>query len=79
LAVGTFGIDASAKSAAARAQITRIAQGTAGLLDLGRELRPDEIELDERHHEGVYGVPGEGTLAAMRLAGRLSVIMEEAA
>jgi 1-aminocyclopropane-1-carboxylate deaminase len=66
-----IGIDASAKPAETRAQITRIAEGTARLLDLGRELRPDEIELDERYHEGIYGIPGEGTLAAMRLAGRL--------
>ena len=36
-----------------------------------RDLRDDEIELDERYHAGTYGIPDEPTLDAMRLAGRL--------
>jgi 1-aminocyclopropane-1-carboxylate deaminase len=66
-----IGIDASAKPAETRDQIVRIAQQTARLLDLDRELRPKEIELDERYHAGTYGIPDERTLEAMRLAGRL--------
>jgi 1-aminocyclopropane-1-carboxylate deaminase len=66
-----IGVDASAKPTETREQIMRIAQRTARLLDLDRELRPDEVELDERYHEGVYGIPGERTLEAMRLVGRL--------
>ncbi|MGC9668737.1 1-aminocyclopropane-1-carboxylate deaminase [Planosporangium sp. 12N6] len=66
-----IGIDASAKPAETHAQITRIARATAGLLGLDRDLRPDEVELDERYHAGVYGIPDEQTLEAMRLAARL--------
>jgi 1-aminocyclopropane-1-carboxylate deaminase len=66
-----IGIDASAKPAETHEQIVRIAQNTARLLDLDRELRPDEVELDDRYHAGTYGIPDERTLEAMRLAGRL--------
>ena len=38
--------------------------------ELGRDLRDDEIELDERYHAGTYGIPDEATLDAMRLAAR---------
>ena len=38
---------------------------------MGRELRDDEIVLDERYHAGIYGIPDERTLEAIRLAGRL--------
>ncbi|HEX5594472.1 MAG TPA: 1-aminocyclopropane-1-carboxylate deaminase [Micromonosporaceae bacterium] len=66
-----IGIDASAKPEQTRAQLLRIAQHTAKLLDLDRELTTDDVELDERYHAGIYGSPDEGTLAAMRLAARL--------
>jgi 1-aminocyclopropane-1-carboxylate deaminase len=38
---------------------------------VGRELRDDEIVLDERYHAGTYGIPDERTLEAIRTAGRL--------
>ena len=38
---------------------------------LERDLRPDEIVLDERYHGGIYGIADEATLDAMRLAARL--------
>ncbi len=65
-----LGIDGSAKPAETRDQIARIARNTAGLIGLGRDLRDDEIELDERYHAGTYGIPDEATLDAMRLAAR---------
>ncbi len=65
------GIDASAKPAETRDQVGRIARQTAALIGLGRDLRDDEIELDERFHAGVYGIPDDATLDAMRLAARL--------
>ena len=65
-----LGIDASAKPAETREQIARIARQTAGLIGLERDLRDDEIELDERYHAGIYGIPDEATLEAMRLAAR---------
>ncbi|HEV7930911.1 MAG TPA: 1-aminocyclopropane-1-carboxylate deaminase [Actinomadura sp.] len=66
-----IGIDGSAKPEETRAQITRIAQRTAKLLDAGQELTIEDIELDERFHAGTYGIPDEGTLEAMRLSARL--------
>ncbi|MGE5830991.1 MAG: 1-aminocyclopropane-1-carboxylate deaminase [Micromonosporaceae bacterium] len=65
-----LGIDASAKPAQTREQITRIARQTAKLIGVERELRDDEIELDERYHAGTYGIPDGATLDAMRLAAR---------
>jgi 1-aminocyclopropane-1-carboxylate deaminase len=66
-----IGIDGSAKPADTHAQVARIARATAELIGLGRELRDDEIVLDDRYHAGTYGIPDEHTLDAIRLAGRL--------
>jgi len=65
-----IGIDASAKPAETREQISRIARNTAKLIGVQRELRDDEIVLDERYHAGVYGIPDDTTMEAMRLAAR---------
>ena len=66
-----LGIDASAKPAETRAQVLRIAQRTGKLVGLDRDLTTDDVELDERYHAGIYGIPDESTLDAMRLAARL--------
>ncbi|WP_028846310.1 MULTISPECIES: 1-aminocyclopropane-1-carboxylate deaminase [Thermocrispum] len=65
-----IGIDASAKPTQTREQIGRIARNTAKLIGLQRELREDEIVLDDRYHAGTYGIPDDATLEAMRLAAR---------
>jgi len=65
-----LGIDASAKPRETREQVTRIAQNTAKLIGLDRELTSDAVELDERYHAGTYGIPDDATLDAMRLAAR---------
>ncbi|HEY5847685.1 MAG TPA: 1-aminocyclopropane-1-carboxylate deaminase [Microlunatus sp.] len=65
-----LGVDGSAKPEATRAQVSRIARATAERIGLDRDLRDDEIELDERYHAGVYGIPDDATLDAMRLAAR---------
>ncbi|MFD8153701.1 MULTISPECIES: 1-aminocyclopropane-1-carboxylate deaminase [unclassified Streptomyces] len=65
-----LGIDASAAPAATRTQIARIADRTGRLIGVARELTEADVELDDRYHAGVYGVPDETTLAAMRLAAR---------
>ncbi len=66
-----IGIDASATPAETREQVARIARRTATAIGLGRDLREDEIVLDDRYHAGVYGIPDERTLEAMRLSARL--------
>jgi 1-aminocyclopropane-1-carboxylate deaminase len=66
-----IGIDASARPADTREQILRIARNTAELLELGREIADDEVVLDDRYHGGIYGIPDQPTIDAIRLAGRL--------
>ena len=66
-----IGIDGSAKPEETHAQVARIARATAALIEVGRELRDDEIVLDDRYHAGIYGIPDAATLEAMRTAARL--------
>ena len=65
------GIDGSARPRETLEHVTRIAQATAKLIEVGRELRRDELVLDERYHAGTYGIPDGRTLEAIRLAARL--------
>ncbi len=65
-----LGVDASAKPEETREQIDRIARRTAGLIGVEGELGADAVELDARYHAGVYGMPDNQTLDAMRLAAR---------
>jgi 1-aminocyclopropane-1-carboxylate deaminase len=66
-----IGIDGSAKPRETLEQVTRIARATAELIEVGRELRDDELILDDRYHAGTYGIPDERTLDAIRKAARL--------
>jgi 1-aminocyclopropane-1-carboxylate deaminase len=66
-----IGIDGSARPAETHEQVARIARATAALIEVGRDLRDDEIILDDRYHAGTYGIPDDTTLDAIRLAGRL--------
>jgi 1-aminocyclopropane-1-carboxylate deaminase len=65
-----LGVDASAKPEETREQIDRIARRTAELIGVEGELGADAVELDARYHAGVYGMPDNQTLDAMRLAAR---------
>ena len=65
-----LGVDASAKPAETHEQITRIAAGTAQLIGVEAPITGDDVELDERYHAGIYGIPDEQTLDAMRTAAR---------
>ena len=66
-----IGIDASAKLQATHAQVARIARNTAELIDLGRELKDDEITVLEGWAGDEYGIPVQSTLDAIRLTGSL--------
>lgn len=66
-----IGIDASANPDATRAQILRIAQSTADLVELGRPITNADIVLDPRFGGPEYGLPSPETLEAMRLGARL--------
>jgi 1-aminocyclopropane-1-carboxylate deaminase len=72
-----IGIDGSARPLETREQVLRIARRTADLIGLGRELRDDEVILDDRWHAGIYGIPDEKTLEAIRTAGRLEGMLTD--
>ena len=65
-----LGVDGSAKPAPTREQIARIADDTARKIGLNRSITEADIELDERFHAGIYGIPDETTIAAMKRAAR---------
>jgi len=71
-----IGIDGSATPQQTHAQVARIARRTAELLGV-RELRDDEIVLDDRWHAGTYGIPDAKTVEAIRLAGRLEGMLTD--
>jgi 1-aminocyclopropane-1-carboxylate deaminase len=72
-----LGIDASANPKETREQINRITQQTAKLIGVKTELPAKTIELDDRYHAGIYGIPDETTLAAIRLAARTEGMMTD--
>jgi 1-aminocyclopropane-1-carboxylate deaminase len=70
-----LGIDASAKLDETRDQVARIARNTAALIEVGRELRDDEVTVLEGWAGDEYGIPVESTDEAMRLTGRLEGVI----
>ncbi|MEZ5701627.1 MAG: 1-aminocyclopropane-1-carboxylate deaminase [Burkholderiaceae bacterium] len=72
-----IGIDASAKPEETRAQVLRIAQNTARLVELGREITDADLVLDTRFGGPAYGLPNEGTLEAIRLCARLEGVLTD--
>ena len=65
------GIDASATVEKTWDQIARIARRTAAGIELGREVRDDEIVLLDRWHDGIYGIAGPRTSEAIEIAARM--------
>src|SRR5919202_6925193 len=72
-----IGVDGSARPEETWRQVARIARRTAELIEVGRELRDEEIVLDDRYHAGTYGIPDERTLEAIRLAARLEGMLTD--
>ncbi|MBT2554565.1 1-aminocyclopropane-1-carboxylate deaminase [Arthrobacter sp. ISL-5] len=70
-----IGIDASAKIDETREQVARIARNTAALIELGRDVRDDEITVRPEWAGEFYGIPVESTLEAIRLTGRLEGVI----
>ncbi|OZE36630.1 1-aminocyclopropane-1-carboxylate deaminase [Rhodococcus sp. 05-2254-5] len=70
-----IGIDASAKIAQTRDQVARIARNTAELIELGRDLRDDEITVLEGWAGDYYGIPVDSTIEAIKLTGRLEGVI----
>src|SRR6478672_4910695 len=72
-----LGIDGSATVEQTKDQITRIARVTAEAIGLGRELDDSEITLLDEWHAGIYGIPDEKTLDAIRLCARLEGMLTD--
>jgi 1-aminocyclopropane-1-carboxylate deaminase len=72
-----LGIDASATVEQTWEQIARIARRTAAAIDLGREIRDEEIVLLDRWHDGVYGVASDHTIEGIRTLGRLEGVITD--
>ena len=72
-----IGIDASATIDKTRDQVGRIARHTADLIELGRELREDEIVVLEGWAGDLYGIPVESTMEAMALGARLEAMITD--
>jgi 1-aminocyclopropane-1-carboxylate deaminase len=66
-----IGIDASGTPAQSRAQVLGIAQNTAKLVELGKEVVEDDVVLIEDYAYPMYGVPSQETKDAIRLCARL--------
>ncbi len=72
-----IGIDASCTPEQTRAQVLDIAQKTAQLVELGREITADDVILKEDYAYPVYGVPSAETNEAIRLCARLEGMMTD--
>jgi 1-aminocyclopropane-1-carboxylate deaminase len=70
-----IGIDASAKPAETLDAIRRIAKQTAELR--GTSIPDSAVELDDRYHAGIYGIPDDQTIAAMKLAARTEAMITD--
>ena len=70
-----IGIDASGTLEQTIAQVTEIANRTAELLDLGREIPADEVTILPGWEGPAYGIPGESTIDAIKTLGRLEGVI----
>jgi len=72
-----IGIDGSATPEETKAQVLRIAQRTADLVELGRPITDADVVLDTRYAYPEYGLPSAETLDAIRLSARLEGMMTD--
>ena len=72
-----LGIDASATLEKTRDQVARIARNTAELIELGRDIRDDEIQVLEGWAGELYGLPVESTMNAMAMGAQLEAMITD--
>lgn len=72
-----IGIDASCTPEQTAAQVLEIAQKTAQLIEIDRELSAEDVVLKTEYAYPVYGVPSEETNAAIRLCARLEGMLTD--
>ncbi len=76
-AQNVIGIDASCTPEQTHAQVLDIAQKTANLIELGKEISASDVVLKTDYAYPVYGVPSEETNDAIRLCARLEGMMTD--
>ena len=76
-AQNVIGIDASATPEQTREQVHSIAQNTAELVELGRDITADDVVLVEDYAYPAYGIPSEATNEAIRLCARMEGMMTD--
>lgn len=72
-----IGIDASATPEKTKAQVLRIAQNTAKLIGLEKELTESDVNIDTRFAHPAYGIPNEGTIEAIKLCGATEGVLTD--
>jgi 1-aminocyclopropane-1-carboxylate deaminase len=73
-----LGIDASAKVKQTFDQVLRIARQTASKIGLHEEdITEADIILDDRYHAGIYGIPDEQTLEAIRFGAQTEAFITD--
>mgnify|MGYP001954035961 CR=1 FL=1 len=72
-----LGIDASGTLDQTIDQVTRIAANTAEQIELGRDLRDDEITVVAGYEGPAYGVPDSTTVEAIHLAARTDAMLTD--
>lgn len=72
-----LGIDASATLARTSDQVARIARRTSELIELGRDLREDEIQVLDGWAGELYGIPVDSTMEAMQLGAELEAMITD--
>lgn len=72
-----IGIDASGTPDQTWAQVRKIVTDTAALVELGREVRDDEIVINRDYAYPAYGVPSAETNEAIRLGARTEAMITD--
>ena len=72
-----IGIDGSGTPDQLRKQVRGIVDNTAQLVELGREVREDEIVINPDYAYPAYGVPSHETNEAIRLAARTEAMITD--
>ncbi len=72
-----IGIDTAADEDMTRTAVMKIARATADLVGLDREIDDDDVVIEPRFAGPEYGIPNEGTIAAIRMAAELEAMITD--
>jgi 1-aminocyclopropane-1-carboxylate deaminase len=70
-----IGIDVDADADHTRSTVLRIARSTAALVDAGREILDEDVQVAAGYSGDAYGLPTPQTTEAIRLVGRLEGVL----